>query len=170
MQSGEVSLRAFIKEDRQALASLCNNKNIWDNVRDYLPHPYTLKDADAFIEFCTNTDTAKNFAITYKNELAGTVGIEPQKDVYRLSAELGYWIGEPFWGKGIATKAVKLITNYGNKELGIIRFFSSVFDFNKGSMRVLEKAGFELEGIGKKAIIKNDVICDEYKYALVIDK
>ncbi len=167
MQTGKVALRPFEKTDRKALAKLCNNKKIWDSVRDYLPSPYTLEDADAFIEFCKKSEPTLNFAITYEDELAGTIGIEPQKDVYRLSAELGYWVGEPFWGKGIATEAVKLITTYGNEKLGLIRFFSSVFDFNKASMRVLEKAGFVKEGISKKAVIKNNIICDDHKYALV---
>lgn len=167
MNSDKIALRPFDTTDREALAKLCNNKKIWDHVRDYLPYPYTLSDADSFIAFCQSLTPTQNFAITYEGRFAGTIGIEPQKDVYKLSAELGYWIGEPFWGKGIATQAVNLITTYGNEKLGLIRFFSSVFEFNKASMRVLEKAGFQKEGIAKKAIIKNNIIWDEHKYALV---
>ena len=88
-----------------------------------------------------------------------------QTDVYRLSAEIGYWIGEPYWGLGIATRAVELLTQYGFNQLGLVRIYSGVFDFNVPSRKVLEKAGFKLEGIFEKSIIKNGEIRDEYRYA-----
>lgn len=169
MQNGDVVLRPFLMSDKHTLAKLCNNKKIWDNLRDYLPYPYSEDDANFFINLCFNEKPIQNFAITYQDELVGTVGIIPQKDVYRLNAEIGYWIGEPFWGKGIATQAVKLMVTYGNKEFGIIRFYAGVFDFNKASMRVLEKAGFSHEGIFKKAIFKNGTLSDEHRYGLVLE-
>jgi ribosomal-protein-alanine N-acetyltransferase len=90
-----------------------------------------------------------------------------QKDIYRLSAEIGYWLGEPYWGKGIALKAVNLITEYGFNELELVRIYSGVFDFNKASHRVMEKAGFKLEAVFERSVIKNGIICDEYRYAKI---
>ncbi|MEM1134861.1 MAG: GNAT family protein [Bacteroidota bacterium] len=168
MSNNPITLRPFSEKDKIALAKLCNNKKIWDNVRDYLPHPYSEEDAEFFINLCLKDDPVKNFAITYYRELAGTIGIIPQTDVYRLSAEIGYWLGEPFWGKGIATEAVRQIVAYGKETFGLIRFYAGIFAFNKASMRVLEKAGFQQEGISKKAVIKNGVTCDEYQYGLLL--
>jgi RimJ/RimL family protein N-acetyltransferase len=91
----------------------------------------------------------------------------PQTDIYRLGAEIGYWIGEPYWGQGIATKAVELVTEYGFNRLGLERIYSGVFDFNKASQKVLEKSGFTLEGIFKKSVIKNGRIINEYRYAKI---
>jgi RimJ/RimL family protein N-acetyltransferase len=105
------------------------------------------------------------FAIEYMGELAGCIGLVKQTDVYKLSAEIGYWIGEPYWGLGIATTAVELLTEYGFHQLGLVRIYSGVFDFNKASQRVLEKAGYQLEGIFEKSVIKNGKICNEYRYA-----
>ena len=169
MWNENVVLRPFTDKDKQTLAKLCNNKNIWNNLRDYVPFPYSEDDADFFINLCQSEVPVQNYAITYKGELAGSVGLIPQKDVHRLSAEVGYWVGEDYWGKGIATEAVKLITMYGKKEFGLMRFYAGVYEYNKASMRVLEKAGFTLEGIFKKSIIKNGIIADEHRYGLVIE-
>jgi len=160
-------LREFRKSDIKLLAGLCNNKKIWDNLRDYIPHPYTEKDAEEFIGFCKNENPQLTFAIEVEGEFAGSIGLVRQKDVYRLSAEIGYWLGEPYWGKGIMTEAVWQLTEYGFSRLGLVRIYTGVFDFNRASQRVLEKAGFKLECISEKALIKNDRICDEYKYALI---
>jgi len=163
----QIRLRTFEKEDQIPMAMLCNNRNIWNNLRDFIPSPYTESDARQFIDYCLSEDPARTFAISREGIFCGTIGLVLQQDVYRLSAELGYWIGEAFWGKGIATEAVKLITKYGFEELGLIRIHAGVFDFNTASRRVLEKAGFSLESIHKQAVIKNDRICDEYRYCLL---
>ena len=162
-----VKLRAFVESDYPKVALLCNNKNISDNLRDLMPFPYTEKDAITFISFCMDQNPQVNFAIDYKGNLAGCIGLVLQKDIYRLSAELGYWIGEPYWGKGIATQAVKMISLYAFGQLNLIRLYAGVFDLNKASQRVLEKTGFQLEGILRKAVIKNNCILDEYRYALL---
>jgi len=167
MKKDSIKLRPFALSDIQRLAQLANNKNVWDNLRDYIPHPYTEKDAEDYIIFCNNQNPMTNFAIAYNDELVGTIGLILQKDVYRKSAEIGYWIGEPYWGKGIVTKAVELIVEYGFKNLDIIRIFTGVFDFNIGSQKVLEKNGFEKEAIFKNAIFKNGKICNEVKYAKI---
>ncbi|MFY9597845.1 MAG: GNAT family protein [Dysgonamonadaceae bacterium] len=163
----DLKLRPFKDSDKKKLAELCNNKNIWDNVRDYLPFPYTEKNAQEFIEHCQGENPQETFAIEYKGEIVGCIGLVKQTDVYKLTAEIGYWIGEPYWGLGIATNAVRLITDYGLNQLELVRIYAGVFDFNKASQKVLEKAGFKLECVFEKSVYKNETICDEYRYCLI---
>jgi len=146
---------------------LANNKNIWDNLRDYIPYPYTVSDAKFFINLTKKQDPQQSFGIDFKNELCGVISLVLQKDVYRKSAEIGYWIGEPYWGKGIATKAVALITQYGFESLHLIRIYTGVFMHNTASMHVLEKNGYCKEGIFKNAVVKNDIVLDEHRYFIV---
>lgn len=159
-----VTLRRLNNKDKEALATLANNKKIWDNLRDYIPHPYGEKDALEFIKRTRQENPPQNFAIEYKNQFCGVIGVLLQEGIYRKTAEIGYWIGEPFWGQGIATKAVRLATAYGFRELKLVRIHASIFEYNAGSMRVLEKNGYEKEGVFKKAIIKNDKIWDAHRY------
>lgn len=162
-----ITLRKFSSNDSAMLQQLCNNKKIADKVRDIFPHPYSLEDAEFFIGLCETEDPQVTFAIEYEGHLAGAVGLVPQKDIYRKSAEIGYWIGEPFWGKGIATQAAKLVVDYGFTKLGLLRIFSGVFENNPGSCRVLEKAGFTRDAVFKSAVVKNGVIMDEIRYSIV---
>ncbi|WP_371743315.1 GNAT family N-acetyltransferase [Pseudozobellia sp. WGM2] len=161
----EVKLRALEPSDKIQMALLANNKKIWDNVRDGFGHPYTEKNAEEFIQRQAKNDTEKVFAIDCNGKFCGLIGLIFQKDVYRKSAEIGYWIGEPSWGKDIATKALELIVSYAFDELKLIRIYAGVFEYNIGSMRVLEKNGFEKEGVSRKAIFKNDAFWDEHRYA-----
>ena len=149
------------------MARLANNKKIWNNVRDQFPHPYSEKEAETFIRNQSKDASTVNFAIEYNGEFCGVIGLILQKDVYRNSAETGYWIGEPFWGKGIATKAVELIVAHGFKELKLIRIYAGVFEYNTASMKVLEKNGFQKEGISKKAVDKNGKFWDEHRYFIL---
>ena len=167
MIENTVQLRRLQPEDAPQLAILANNKKIWDHLRDFLPHPYLETDAVEFINSTLREDPHQNFAITYKEELCGVIGIIAQEDVYKKSGEVGYWIGEPYWGKGIATEAVKKITQYGFEQLQLARVFAGIFSFNKASMRVLEKNGFQSEGIFRNAIFKNNQLWDEHRYAKV---
>ncbi len=161
----KVSLRLLQFADKPHLASLANNINIWNGVRDYFPHPYSEKDAEWFINHSLGMEVQENFAITYGGDFCGIISANVQTDVYRKSAEMGYWIGEPFWGNGIATEATNLICEYAFDNLGVERIFSSVFDYNKASMRVMEKCGFEKEGIFRKAVFKKGQLWDEHKFA-----
>ena len=163
----EIKLRQFKKSDSKKLAELCNNKKIWDNLRDYIPFPYSENNAIDFIKHCWTENPQVTFAIEINGELAGCIGLVKQTDVYKLTAEIGYWLGEPFWSMGIMTKAVRLITEYGFTNLGLIRIYTGVFDFNKASQKVLEKAGFKFECIFEKSVLKNNKICDEYRYGLI---
>jgi RimJ/RimL family protein N-acetyltransferase len=163
----DIKLRNLEKSDNQQIANLLNNKKIWDNLKDHIPHPYTLEDADYFIDLVQKESSPNNaFAIVKDGqELCGVIGLVKQGDIYRMTAELGYWIGDPFWGNNIATRAIKLITDYGFSELLLERIFAGVFGFNKPSMSVLEKNGYKKEGIFRNSVIKNDIIQDEYIYA-----
>lgn len=158
----DIILRSWKNEDAQDLTAIADNKNIWNNVRDRLPSPYTINDANDWIAFTQKENPKINFAVEYKGVLAGSAGCLLKDDVTRKSIEIGYFIGEKFWGKGIATETVKLITEYVVKEFKPIRIYAEVFEHNKASMRVLQKNGFYLEGIRKNAVIKNNIVLDDY--------
>ncbi|WP_103866694.1 GNAT family N-acetyltransferase [Aquimarina sp. I32.4] len=160
-----IKLRPLIAKDAQLIANLLNNKKVWDNLKDYIPYPYALKDAEEFIEFAKTKDPLQNLGITYNGAICGVISLILQTDIYRKNAEMGYWIGEQYWGKGIGTKAVELITEYGFKDLALERIEAGVFAYNRASMSILEKNGYTKEGICKNAIIKNGKILDEHIYA-----
>lgn len=157
-------LRELSPSDKRPLARLANNKKIWDNLRDYIPYPYTTRDAEVFIALCREEDPKVTLAIEYRKKLAGVIGLVLQKDVYRISAELGYWIGEKYWSKGIGTRSIRLMLHYGFSTINLHRVYAGVFGYNVASCRVLEKNGFVREGILREAIIKNDRIADELRY------
>lgn len=167
LKEGNIVLRSYLKTDAPDLVSIANNKNIWLNLRDGFPHPYNIKDADQFIKRVNSENDQHVFGIFDKGVLKGSVGLFVQQDVYRFSAELGYYIGEAHWGQGLATKAIRAIIKYGFKELELNRIYAGVFENNKTSFRVLEKNGFVLEGIKKQGVYKNNQILDEYFYALI---
>ena len=161
----QVSLRKLNISDKDRMALLANNKKIWNNVRDAFGHPYSEKNAEEFIQRQAKCETEKVFAINCNNEFCGLIGLILQNDVYRKSAEIGYWVGEPFWGKGIATEAVALITDYAFKDLKLKRVFAGAFEYNMGSMKVLEKNDFQKEGVARMAVFKNGKFWDEHRYA-----
>lgn len=162
-----VVLRRLNLNDKINLLRLANNKKIWDNLRDYMPYPYSESDAFFFIELTTNEEPALTFGIEYKGELCGIIGLIPQKDVYRKTAEIGYWLGEAYWGRGIASIALKLLTHYGLHTLNFARLHTGVFEHNVASMKVLEKNAYHKDGIFKKCVLKNGQLLDEHRYAII---
>lgn len=159
-----IELRKFKASDKKKIAELLNNKKIWDNLTDKIPYPYTEKNAEAFLKFLRINKLHKAFAIEYNDDFCGIIGLIIQDDVHKHSAELGYWIGEPFWNKGIISNAIESITKYGFNELNLQRIFASVFEYNIASMKALEKNGFLREGILKKAVLKNNKLYDEHRF------
>ena len=149
-----IKLRPLSENDTSELAKLANNKNVSINLRDAFPFPYTLQNAKEFINICKKQNPTTTFAIEWQGKYVGNIGLAIGSDVYRKSAEIGYFIGELYWNKGIASKSVKLITEYGFNVLKIIRIHTGVFEFNKASMKVLEKNGYLKEGIKKSDIQK----------------
>ena len=167
LTEGPVALRALNNADEACLAVLANNKKVWDNLRDYFPFPYSIADAQAFIDSTKEQTPQMSFGIFFRQELCGVISLVPLQDVYRKSAEIGYWLGEPFWNKGIGTLAVKLITSYGFRQLNLKRVQAGIFEYNKASMKVLEKNGYRKEGIFRQSICKNGQFWDEHRYAII---
>lgn len=162
-----VALRPVTPADAAAIATLGNNAKIAGNMRDVFPHPYLLDNAVAFVNNVKDINPNRVFAITVDGEYAGTCGVFPKDDVYRMNAEIGYWLGEPFWGKGIATQAVKLLVDYSFKNFELNRLYASVFAPNTASQKVLLKAGFTYEGTQRQSVYKNGQYLDELFYSLL---
>jgi ribosomal-protein-alanine N-acetyltransferase len=164
-----VEIRPWKPEDAGVLAAICNNKKIWLNVRDRFPHPYTVSNAVEWIAFTLNQKPVQNMAIIFQGKIAGSIGVMPKDDVYRKSIEIGYFVAEDYWGHGIASAAVSLLIGYIRSHFDVIRIYAEVFGHNTASMKVLEKNGFHLEGIRKRAVVKNNVIMDDHVWVKFID-
>lgn len=167
-QSQHISLRPLQTNDSEVLATLANNKKIWDNLRDRMPYPYTTQHAESYIAMTMSENPTCNFGIIFKGELCGIIGINLQQDVYAKSVEIGYWLGEAYWGKGIATEALRQMTAYVEATFPVVRIFTSVFGNNIASMKVLEKNGYVKEAVFKKGVFKNGVVLDEHRYAKIL--
>ena len=159
-------MRSWVQDDAAALVKYANNRKIWLNVRDLFPHPYTHSDAKVWIRHA-RTQPETNFAIASKVEAIGGIGFCPQEDIYRRSAEVGYWLGEPYWGKGILTKALNVLVQYAFANFDLVRLYATVFEWNQSSARVLEKNGFKSEGRLSKSVTKDGKTIDSFLYALV---
>jgi RimJ/RimL family protein N-acetyltransferase len=157
----QISLRRWEMSDAKALTIIANNINIWNNVRDRMPHPYHLEDARRWITETRKENPAKNFCIMYDGWVAGSVGIQLYDDVYRCNAEIGYFVAEPYWRNGIATEAVKLMSEYAFKNFDLERLFAVIFADNTASARVLQKNGFYLESIRRKIAVKAGLVRDD---------
>ena len=163
----KINLEKLNKTNYEELAEIANNYEIWKHVRDIFPHPYSLEDAKFFIDNIAAKQDLLIRGVFYNGQLAGVIGIHPQNDIYRKSAELGYWLGQNFWGKGIATEAVSQIIDQAFSTFDINRIFACVFEYNLASKQVLIKNGFKYEGTSIKAVFKNDQFYDEHRYALI---
>ena len=168
----EVRLRAWTLEDAPALAKLINNKKVQDNLRDGLPFPYGEEDAKVFLSAMLASDPDQNlaFAIEADGKLIGSISATRCANIHFRTAELGYYLGEPYWGKGFATEAVRQICDYIYRNTDIIRIFAEPFAYNTASCRVLEKAGFQLEGLIRSNAVKNGRILDMKMYARIREK
>ena len=157
-----MTLRPHTLDFAKEFAQMKNTPEILDNGYDKTPNPFTEQDAIDFIKPLMNKKPEERFLIYWNNQVAGEIGITIKEDVFRLNAEIGYFISKEFWGKGLATQAVKKMTEYTFANFDVIRIVAGVFDFIKSSMKVLEKNGFYLESIRKNAVIKNGTIIDDY--------
>ena len=160
-------LRLWQESDAPALAKYLNNKKIWDNCRDSLPYPYTSKDAVSFIQYVKSQNVQHNYCIEINMEAAGNVSFDRGTDVERFNAEIGYWIAEPYWNKGIITQALRqAIGDYFNRT-DVVRIFARVYVGNLASMRALEKVGFQKTGILHRAYFKNGQFLDCHYFELL---
>ena len=164
------SIRSFEESDIPSLVKYANNRHVWKNLMETFPHPYTETDAQDWITHVRSQEPETNFAIASEEELIGGIGFDIQRDVHRKSSSLGYWLGEPFWGQGIATRAVTAITHYIFQNYDIVRIYASVFYWNPASGRVLEKAGYIYEGRLRKHVYKDNRITDLLMYAILRDE
>lgn len=165
LKAGNIVLRPLRKTDALRLTELADNEKISRNLRDGFPNPYTLTDAENFLQSFSNQDPVTFFGIDFNGEYVGNISLVPGQDVYRKSAEIGYFIGEAYWNKGIVTTAVNLISEYGFAHLGIIRIQTGVFEYNEASIHVLEKCGFVKEAVFRKSVFKQGKLWDEVRFA-----
>lgn len=165
----DTAIRKWRIEDAVDLAEMLDNKNILDNLRDGLPYPYTAKDAEEYIREMLSADSEKifAFAITVNDKAVGSIGVFRCDNIHFRTAEMGYYVGEPYWGKGIGTNAVKQTCNFIFEHTDIIRIFAEPFAYNTASCRILEKAGFQYEGLLRSNAVKNGRILDMKMYAMV---
>ena len=161
-------VRSWRAADAEPLARHADNRKIWLNLRDAFPHPYTTQDAREFIRSVRHRAPETTFAIDVDGDPIGSVGFVLRQDVERVSAEIGYWLAEPFWGRGIATDALAATTDYAIATYQLTRVYALPFAWNLASCRVLEKVGYQLEARLRRSAIKNGVITDQLQYAFVV--
>lgn len=162
-------IRKWALSDAKELAAALSNKKVQDNLRDGLPYPYTEQDGTDYISAMLSADENETFAfaITVNEKVVGSIGIFRQGNIHRQTAELGYYIAEEYWGKGIMTEAVKQICGYVFDKSDIIRIYAEPFAYNAASCRVLEKAGFQYEGTLRSNAVKNGAVIDMKMYSLL---
>ena len=161
-------LRPWAAADAPALARHANDRAIWLNLRDRFPHPYHLADAEAYLALVTGPDAEHlHLCLEVEGEAAGSVSVLFKQDVNRRGAEVGYWLGQTHWGRGLATAAVRVLTAYAFAHFDLCRLYAVVYAHNPASGRVLEKAGYALEGRLRQAITKDGHTFDALLYARV---
>jgi RimJ/RimL family protein N-acetyltransferase len=160
-------VRSWQTRDVNSLVTHANNRNVSINLRDRFPFPYTSRDGREFIKMARRMTPETFFAIAVEGVAVGGIGFVPHQDVERVSSEVGYWLGEAFWGRGITTEALSAITKYAIATHGFTRLFALPFAHNEASCRVLEKAGYVLEARLRKSAIKDGQIRDQLQYAFI---
>ena len=161
-------VRSWEMSDLDSLVAQANNRRIWINLRDAFPHPYTRRDGREFLRRMRAASPETTFAIAVEGAAVGAIGFVLRGDVERVSAEIGYWVGEPFWGRGIATDALAAVTRYAIDTHNLTRLFAVPFASNSASCRVLEKVGYVLEAHVRRGAIKDGVIVDQRQYAFIV--
>ena len=164
-----VLIRSWSLADAAAVQRHANNRSIWINLRDIFPHPYTLENAKAFLNCVVREKPETTFAIATSSEAIGCIGLRLGVDVHRKTAELGYWLAEPYWGRGIMSEAVSGFTRKAFETFDLQRIYAEPFEWNRASMRVLEKAGFILEGRLRANAFKDGKVVDSFVYARTRD-
>ena len=158
-------IRPWRLDDAESLVRHANNRKIWLAVRDLFPHPYTTQDAHEFLQRAISQPPEMKFCVEIEGGAVGGIGVHPGQDVYRHTATVGYWLGEKFWGRGIMTEVVTAVTDFCFDNFPFRRISAEVFANNPASARVLEKAGFTLEGRLKNHILKDGEVLDSLLYA-----
>lgn len=159
-------LRKWTEDDLDSLVKHANNFNIAKFLTNQFPYPYTRQDGENYLSFASKENPTQLFAIEINGDAVGSIGLFPQSDIHAKNAEMGYWLSEDYWGQGIMTQAIRELVRYGFEAFDINRIYARPFGTNKGSQRVLEKAGFTLEAKFSKVLFKNDEYLDELVYAV----
>jgi RimJ/RimL family protein N-acetyltransferase len=167
LEAGRCQIRSWRFSDLSSLVRHADNPAIWRNVRDGFPSPYREGDAEQWLLHAASAEPETNFAIAVGDQAVGAIGLSLQADIHRVSAEIGYWLAEEYWGQGIMTCVVRAFTAHAFATHELSRLFAYVFEWNTASARVLEKAGFVLEARLRKSAIKGGRIIDEFQYGLV---
>jgi len=160
------AIRPWRPGDEPSLVRYANNRDVWINLRDQFPHPYTAGDAARWIQIATARSPVTSWAIEVGGEPVGGISLKLQDDVDRVSAELGYWLGEQFWNRGIMSRAVRAVTRHGFAQFSLTRIYALPFVPNEASQRVLEKAGYKKEAVLRRSVIKDGEVLDQALYAI----
>jgi RimJ/RimL family protein N-acetyltransferase len=164
-------VRPWRRTDVPSLARHANDRRVWINLRDRFPHPYGIADAESFIDMATAMSPMTFFAIAVDGEAVGGIGYTPHEDVERISAEIGYWLGPSWWGRGLTTSALVAVTRYAfEQHADLRRIYAVPFAWNAASFRVLEKAGYRVEGRLRQSAIKDGTVTDQILYAILRDE
>lgn len=166
LQTPTCVVRDWTLADRADLVRFANSRAIWRNLTDVFPHPYLEADADAWLASATAPD-ATHWAIEVDGRAVGSIGVALGEGVFSRKADIGYWLAEPYWGRGVMTDAVRAVAPYAMERFGLVRLEASVFAWNPASMRVLEHCGFVREGVSRAGVFKDGEILDEVDFALV---
>lgn len=161
-------IRDWTRADRGSLLENANNRNVWRNLGDRFPHPYTVADADRWFSFLDESAEPTHWAIEIDGRAVGGVGVDLGELEFIKSGRFGYWLGEPFWNRGVMTQVVRATSDYALQKYGLVRLEAPVFEWNPASMRVLEKCGFLREGVLRRSIFKDGEIIDAVLYAKVL--
>lgn len=164
---GEYCIRSYEYSDKEALLKYANNYSVSKFLRDRFPFPYTEADAESWLHQACNQEIETNLVIANEKELIGAIGVNLQDDVNRFSAEIGYWLAEPFWGKGITTLALKKFTEFAFTNFNLNRIYACVFAGNEASEIVLLRARYTKEATLRKAVFKEGKFLDQYIYAIL---
>jgi len=167
IEIGKFRIRDWQKSDTPSIAKYANNRKIWVNLRDGFPHPYNESDAEKFLSHVWTQKPRTYFALASKEEAIGSIGLSLGVDVHRFTAEMGFWLAEPFWNMGIMTKAVVRFTEFVFDKFKLNRLYAEPYVTNRASAHVLEKAGFFLEGTLRANVFKDGRILDQYLYSVV---
>lgn len=166
MKLSRCVVRTWRPADAPAIVPHANNRKVWINLRDSFPHPYTLADARRWIRAARALRPPTNFAIEVEGSAAGGIGLRLREDVHRHAAEIGFWLAEVHWGRGIATEAVRAVTDHAFRTFDLRRIDAHVFEWNPASMRVLEKSGYTCEGRMRRSVTKDGKTIDSVIYAI----
>ena len=165
IECGPCTLRAWRADDLESLVRLADNPKIARGLRDRLPSPLTRVDGEKWLAMMASERHDWRFAIEVDDVAAGGLGFHPGEDVHRITAEVGYWLAEPLWGRGILAAALNAVVPRAMDRFGLERVYAGVYANNPASMRALEKAGFQREGIARRAVIKHGEVLDMVVYA-----